>query len=278
MPSTDLERFSLKGKNIVVTGACGLLGRQHSEVIAEAGGVPILIDIAIPPLEALSTQLFSKHQVRALHFVADISQKSDLEYCLKEIQARLGGIHGLVNNAANNPKMESQDRNSGWMRFENLDISIWEKDLAVGLTGAFLCCQVFGSAMSGAGGGVIVNISSDLSLIAPDQRLYRIPGLPDSQQPVKSVTYSVVKTGLIGLTRYLAGYWACQGVRVNAISPGGVENGQPVDFQDRLSTLIPLGRMARVDEYRAALLFLLSDASSYMTGTNMVVDGGRTVL
>jgi NAD(P)-dependent dehydrogenase (short-subunit alcohol dehydrogenase family) len=276
--SSDLSRFSLKNKNIVVTGASGLLGRQHSEVIAEAGGVPVLLDVAMPPLEALAAQLVQKYNIEPLVFVTDITQKQQLEQCLKEIESRLGAVHGLVNNAANNPKVESQDSNTGWMRFENLDLSIWEKDLAVGLTGAFLCSQVFGSAMARSGGGVIVNISSDLSLIAPDQRLYRVPGLPDSEQPVKSVTYSVVKTGLIGLTRYLAGYWSRQGVRVNAISPGGVENGQPEDFQERLSQLIPLGRMARVDEYRASLLFLLSDASSYMTGTNLVVDGGRTVL
>lgn len=274
----DLARFSLKNKNIVVTGACGLLGRQHSEVIAASGGVPVLLDMALPQLEALAAQINEKHQVRPLCFAVDITQKQQLEQCMEQIQEQIGGVHGLVNNAANNPKVESQDGNSGWMRFENLDLSIWEKDLAVGLAGAFLCSQVFGSSMAASGGGVIVNISSDLSLIAPDQRLYQIPGLPEAQQPVKSVTYSVVKTGLIGLTRYLAGYWAHKGVRVNAISPGGVENGQPEDFQKRLSNLIPLGRMARVDEYRAALLFLLSDASSYMTGTNLVMDGGRTVL
>ena len=274
----DLAKFSLQDTNIVVTGACGLLGQQHCEVIAAAGGRPVMLDLSQERLNSLSDRIFSKHGVRPVDMVVDITQKSQLEASLKRILAECGGVHGLVNNAASNPKVESPDSGTGWMRFENLDLAIWEKDMAIGLTGAFLCSQVFGSEMAQNGGGVIVNVSSDLSLIAPDQRLYRVPGLPESEQPVKPVTYSVIKTGLLGLTRYLAGYWAEQGVRVNAISPGGVENGQPADFQKRLSHLIPLRRMARKDEYRAAMLFLLSDASSYMTGTNLVMEGGRTVL
>ena len=146
----------------------------------------------------------------------------------------------------------------------------------MGLTGAFLCSQVIGSEMARRNKGVILNIASDLAVIAPDQRLYRRDGLPRDQQPAKPVTYSVVKTGLLGLTRYLATYWADRGVRVNAISPGGVYNGQPDDFVSRLSALIPLARMARVDEYQGAILFLCSDASSYMTGANLVIDGGRS--
>jgi NAD(P)-dependent dehydrogenase (short-subunit alcohol dehydrogenase family) len=126
--------------------------------------------------------------------------------------------------------------------------------------------------------GVIVNVASDLAVIAPDQRLYRVDGLTEENQPVKPVTYSVVKTGLLGLTRYLATYWSNANIRVNAISPGGVFNGQPEVFLSRIKQLIPMGRMANRDEYQGAILFLCSDASSYMTGTNLVIDGGRSCL
>jgi NAD(P)-dependent dehydrogenase (short-subunit alcohol dehydrogenase family) len=161
-------------------------------------------------------------------------------------------------------------------RLENFPLIQWEADLSVGLTGAFICSQVIGSEMAKHKRGVIVNVASDLAVIAPDQRLYQKTGLPMDQQPVKPVTYSVVKTGLIGLTRYLATYWTDAGIRVNAISPGGVYNNQPDEFVQRLVSLIPLGRMANANEYQAVILFLCSDASSYMTGTNLVIDGGRS--
>jgi len=159
---------------------------------------------------------------------------------------------------------------------ENFPLEMWDKDVAVGLTGSFLCSRVFGAAMAAAGGGVILNVASDLGVIAPDQRIYRQEGLPEDQQPVKPVTYSVVKHGLVGLTRYLATYWADAGVRVNAISPGGVYNNQGDAFVKKLTDLIPLGRMADKDEYKGAIAFLCSDASSYMTGANLNIDGGRT--
>jgi NAD(P)-dependent dehydrogenase (short-subunit alcohol dehydrogenase family) len=183
-----------------------------------------------------------------------------------------------VNNAARNPKVEGGGL-AGATRLERMPLAEWHHDIDVGLTGAFLCSRVLGGEIArGEGAGrAIVNVASDLALISPDQRLYKMPGLPEDEQPVKPVTYSVVKAGLIGLTRWLATYWAEQGVRVNAISPGGVAAGQPEEFVARLAELIPLHRMARRDEYRAAIVFLLSDASSYMTGQNLVMDGGRTV-
>jgi len=276
MPHGDLDRFSLQGRVILITGAAGLLGRQHASTVAEAGGVPVLLDVDAARLAACAATLAQDYGVTAPYFTANITHRSDLEAVLGQVVARCGRMDGLINNAANNPKMEGSS-STGWLRFENLPLDVWQQDLAVGLTGAFLCSQVFGTHMASAGRGVIVNIASDLSIIAPDQRIYEQPGLLPGSQPVKSVTYSVVKTGLVGLTRYLATYWAKAGVRVNAISPGGVANGQPEEFVTKLTSLIPMGRMAAVDEYRCAIRFLLSDASSYMTGTNLVLDGGRTV-
>ena len=183
----------------------------------------------------------------------------------------------MLNNAAIDPKVKKDLDVTETSRFENFSLQQWNLELAVGLTGTFLCSQVFGRIMAkDKKGGVILNIASDLSVFSPDQRLYRKKGLEESMQPVKPVTYSVIKTGLIGLTLYLATYWADKNVRCNALSPGGVFNNQSEEFVQRLSALIPLGRMASKDEYRAAVQFLCSNASSYMNGQNIVLDGGRS--
>jgi NAD(P)-dependent dehydrogenase (short-subunit alcohol dehydrogenase family) len=252
-----------------------LLGQQHAEAIAYAGGIPVLADIRVETVDMQSRLWKDRFGGSACAIKADITQPKSIKSLLAEILERFGRVDILINNAANNPKME-KTADVEFSRLENFPLKQWESDLSVGLTGAFLCSQIIGSEMARRKSGVIVNVASDLAVIAPDQRLYRKAGLPDDQQPVKPVTYSVVKTGLIGLTRYLATYWAEAGIRVNAISPGGVYNNQPDEFVKRLANLIPLGRMAKMDEYQAAILFLCSDASSYMTGTNLVIDGGRS--
>jgi len=266
--------FSLRNKVIVITGAAGLLGQQHTEVIARNGGIPILLDLHKEPVEMLARSIEQRHNVSAAGYAVDITQESEIEANCAALLQRFGHIDGLVNNAANNPKVEG-DGSKNFSRLENFHLPVWEADIAVGLTGAFLCAKHYGFAIARQG-GCIVNISSDLGLIAPDQRLYRKPGLPDDQQPVKPVTYSVVKSGLIGLTRYLATYWAEKGVRCNALCPGGIENNQDPAFLNEVCMRIPMGRLARAEEYQGALLFLLSDASSYMNGAVISIDGGRS--
>jgi NAD(P)-dependent dehydrogenase (short-subunit alcohol dehydrogenase family) len=267
--------FSLAGRVAVITGGTGLLGRQHAEAIARAGGIPVLADIRVNEVDQHSQEWKERFGGQACAIQTDITDLASVKKLLAAVLDRFGRVDILINNAANNPKME----NKAGVEFSSLEffpLEQWEADLNVGLKGAFLCSQVIGSEMARRKQGVIVNVASDLAVIAPDQRLYRKPDLPEDKQPVKPVTYSVVKTGLIGLTRYLATYWADSGIRVNAISPGGVYNEQPDDFVERLARLIPLGRMANANEYQAAILFLCSDASSYMTGANLVVDGGRS--
>jgi len=273
--TTSRELFDLTGRVAVITGGAGLLGEQHAAAIAGAGGIPVLLDIDIDAADSKARMLADTFGTAASALKVDITQPSSVRAALTEVLSRHQRVDILLNNAANNPKQENTAETE-WSRLETFPLAQWEADLAVGLTGAFLCSQVFGAEMARRGCGVIVNVASDLAVIAPDQRLYRRDGVPEDQQPVKPVTYSVVKTALVGLTRYLATYWADRGVRVNAISPGGVHNNQPDDFVVRVSNLVPLGRMAQVDEYQGAILFLCSDASSYMTGANLVVDGGRS--
>jgi NAD(P)-dependent dehydrogenase (short-subunit alcohol dehydrogenase family) len=268
-------RFDLTGRVAVITGGAGLLGRQHSAAIAVAGGTVVLADVSDERAENAATELQREFSATVMPAAVDITRPQEVNSLLDKVLARFNRIDILINNAANNPKMENES-DSNFTRLENFSLAQWDADLAVGLTGAFLCSQVFGAEMARRRRGVILNVASDLAIIAPDQRLYLRPEIPADQQSVKPVTYSVVKTALIGLTRYLATYWADAGVRVNAISPGGVFNGQSEEFVRRISELIPLGRMAGVDEYREAVVFLCSDASSYMTGTNLVVDGGRS--
>ena len=271
------KAYDLTGRTAVITGAAGLLGPQHAVALLTCGARVIATDVDLAGAERTADELGRGPATgRIVARRLDVTDADGIAALARELESE-DGVDILVNNAAIDPKVKP---GSGLepSRFENLSIEDWNFQIAVGLTGAFLCSQTFGAAMAARGGGAILNIASDLSVIAPDQRLYRTPGLPDDRQPVKPVTYSVIKTALIGLTRYLATYWAEQNVRVNALSPGGIYTGQPEDFVRRLSDLIPLGRMAEKNEYRAVVQFLCSDASKYMTGQNIVVDGGRTVL
>ena len=260
---------------IVITGGAGLLGYQHAATIAGLGGIPVLLDINAEALAANAARLAEETGCQAMTYVVDITDLQALEAVGQQLLAEHGQVDILINNAARNPKVESAG-DKDFSRLEHFPWEQWQLDLNVGLGGAFNCAKVFGAQMARQGRGVIVNIASDLGVIAPDQRLYRVDGREAEQQPVKPVTYSVVKHGLIGLTKYLATYWCEQGVRCNALSPGGVYAGQNDVFVSKLTQLIPLGRMAEADEYRGAIAFLCSDASAYMNGANLVMDGGRS--
>lgn len=268
--------FSLKQKVVIVTGACGLLGLQHCKAIALANGIPILLDIPQKKPEVHANEISKEFGITANGFQVDITNEDEIIKCLEKVLDVYGRIDGLINNAANNPKVEKKSKNTNFSRIENFSLEQWNQDISVGLTGSFLCTKYFGSAInSNPNGGSIINISSDLGIIAPDQSLYQEPDLPSSSQPVKPVTYSVIKSGIIGLTRYTATYWPNK-VRCNALCPGGVEYQQTPDFIEKLSQKIPMGRMAKFDEYQGAIIFLLSNASSYMNGAILSIDGGRT--
>jgi len=271
-----IDRFKIKDKVCIITGGAGFLGVKHAQAVLDGGGFPIILDIDLEKIKKASKYLKDEYKKEIEAFRVDITSKRQLKTVCDKIIDKYGRVDVLINNASNNPKVENGKDKLNWTRFENFPEEIWDKDMSVGVKGAFLCSQVFGSIMAEQNQGVILNVSSDLGIIAPDQRIYKKSNLKEDEQMVKPVTYSVAKHALIGLTRYLATYWAKKGIRVNVICPGGIFNKQDKEFLKKLTDLIPMGRMAKIDEYKAAVLFLVSDASSYMTGSILIIDGGRT--
>jgi len=270
-----LEKFNLDQKVAIITGGAGIMGVQHAEAIADIGGIPILFDIDDKMTNKKAEEIGNEYGVDCIPFIGDVSNEDDIIKLKDNLINQFGRIDILINNAALNPKVNTDAAN--FSRLENYNLEIWDKEIAVGLTGAFLCSKVFGPVMANQGKGVIINISSDLGIIAPDQRIYRKKDLKEEDQPVKPISYSVIKHGIIGLTKYLAIYWAEKGVRSNALCPGGIYIDQNKEFVDKLTNLIPLGQMAKIDEYKSAIQFLCSDASKYMNGGILVMDGGRTI-
>ncbi len=265
-----MNRYSLHDKIAVVTGGAGLLGRQHTLAILENGGSAVIIDIDKSRISKLKKE-FLKKGFKIDAFYGDVTNDKQINEIKRKILKKYKKIDILINNAERDhiPKKKSA-------KFENLfekyPIKKWDEELDIGLKGAFICSQIFGSEMAKKKNGVILNIASDLSVIAPDQRLY------SHLKTFKPVTYSVIKHSLIGLTKYLASYWSSKKIRVNAISPGGVFNNQNKTFVKKVKKLIPMNRMANVEEYKEAIQFLCSDASSYMTGQNLIIDGGRSII
>lgn len=272
-----VNEFLITGRVVIITGGAGLMGKDHARAVLSGKGIPVLIDIKDEYLNQAKEVLKNDFPDGEIFCVtADITSRESIETAKSVILEKYGRIDVLINNAANNPKVEGNSANMKCDSFSDFSISIWNDDIAVGLTGALICTQVFGEHMANIGSGVILNISSDLGIIAPDQRIYEKEGLAAESQIKKPVTYSVIKHGLIGLTKYTATYWANRGVRCNSICPGGIENGQDSEFLGKVTNLIPMGRMAKPGEYKATVLYLISDASQYMTGSTVIIDGGRT--
>ncbi|NKB21199.1 MAG: SDR family oxidoreductase [Alphaproteobacteria bacterium] len=268
---------SLDQKLVLITGGAGLLGLEHGVAVATAGGIPILVDIDVEALAAARSKFAERMPNSQLETrVADICSRAALEELADEISTSLGDVDCLINNAAVNPTMDDgYSMISGAL--ETYPIENWSREFEVGVTGALLMIQVFGAKMAGRGRGSIVNIASDLGVIAPDHRIYTPTRNMEDVTSFKPVSYSVGKHALIGLTKYVATYWGHVNVRCNALAPGGVFNGQNESLVDGLEDRIPLRRMAYHDEYHDAVIFLCSDASSYMTGQVLVMDGGRSV-
>ena len=265
--------FDVRDRVVIVTGGAGLLGRAYGAALVRAGARVVLADIDRSGVESAARALAPEGAVVGL--TVDVTNEHSVEALIRGTVARFDRIDALVNNAALDPKADRDRAADLTMPFEQFPLDQWNRALAVNLTGMFLCARAVAPTMLARRTGTIVNVSSTYGLVGPDQRLYESaePGGPPAFKPV---SYSVTKSAVIGLTRYLATYWAGRGIRVNTLTPGGVMHDQPPEFVRRYSERTPLGRMARRDEYCGALLFLLSDASSYMTGSNLVVDGGWT--
>ena len=269
-------QFDLSGRVALVTGGAGLLGAEFCRTLVQAGAQVVVADLDAQAAQQVAAGINRPAQAarRALAVESDVSQPQSVQRMVAATLETFGRLDILVNSAALDPKFDPHHNQPGASgAFEDYPLEAWRQALEVNLTGAFLCCQAAVAPMLAQGGGVIVNISSIYGLAGPDQRLYQRPG---EAAQFKPVYYSVTKAGILGLTRYLATYYAGKNIRANALSPGGVFNGHDEQFLQAYAARTVLGRMADKDELNGALLFLVSGASSYMTGANLVVDGGWT--
>jgi len=267
-----MELFSLHGKTAIVTGALGLIGKKHCEALAMAGANVVVADMDANNAKQFALELGTGHYGIGI----DVTNKASLETALDEILANYDSMDVLVNNAAINDMFENPAMAAELSAFENYPLDAFQKSLDVNITGVFLCSQVFGAKMAEQGSGSIINIASTYGIVGPDQSIYR--NRNGEQAFYKSPAYPVTKGAIINFTRFLAAYWGNKGVRVNTLSPGGVENNQDDFFIQNYSAKTLLGRMAKSSDYQGALLFLASEASTYMTGANLVVDGGWTAI
>lgn len=267
--------FDLTGCVAILTGGAGLLGRQYTRTLLEAGAKVVVADVNADQAVRAAEEAVDDVGGEAIGWGLDVRNKAEVEEVVARVCDRFGRIDILINNAAIDPKFDSAIASRQANTFEDYPLELWQQSLDVNLTGAFLCSQAVGKVMVRQRRGVIVNICSTYGVVAPDQRLYRRVGEKE-QRLFKPAPYSVTKAGIAHLTRYLAAYWGDRGIRVNTLTPGGVFHSQDDEFVTKYSARTPLGRMAEQNEMNGAMLFLVSGASSYMTGANLVVDGGWT--
>jgi len=264
------SKFDMTGRTAIITGGAGLLGAEFCATLAEAGAAVVIADIDGAAAEKLASTL--KNQgYQALGIQLDVTSVDSVNQMVEMTLDAFKAIDVLVNSAALDPKFDPDSRESHSGAFENYPLELWQQAINVNLTGAMLCCQAVSKPMLERKHGVVINIASMYGVVAPDQRLYQRDGEPPQYKPAY---YTVTKAGLLGLTKYLAAYYAGKNIRVNALTPGGVFNNHDDEFLDRYAAHSVMGRMAEVDEMNGALLFLASDASAYMTGANLIVDGG----
>jgi len=270
--TNTMELFSLKNKTAIVTGALGLLGKKHCEALAAAGANVVVADLDEQGAKTFANSLGENH----IGLKVDVTSNDSLAAARDRILERFGGIDILVNNAAINDMFENPAFAKELSAFENYPLDAFKKSLDVNITGVFLASQVFGTVMADHGSGSIINIASTYGIVGPDQSIYR--DSCGNQTFYKSPVYPVTKGAVVNFTRFLAAYWGNKGVRVNTLSPGGVENSQNEFFIQNYANKTLLGRMAQPTDYQGALVFLAGDASAYMTGANLIVDGGWTAI
>ena len=269
------ELFSLKGKVAVVTGALGLIGKNHCKALASVGATVVVTDLDNEKCIQFAKELGNDSMGLSIGLSMDITNKDSVVSFKDEVLKRFSKIDILVNNAAINDMFENPSIALERSSFENYPLEMWNASMNANITGTFLCSQVIGSEMAKNNSGSIINVASTYGIVAPDQSLYLDEN--NNRKFYKSPAYPTTKGAVISFTKFLAAYWGEKNVRVNTLSPGGVENSQDEFFVNNYSKKTPLKRMALPTDYMGALIFLASDASSYMTGANLVVDGGFTI-
>lgn len=265
-----LSKFKLHGKNAVVTGGAGILGQHFCSGLADAGANIAVVDINIAVAQTVASSITAKFGVKAVAYKCDVASETSVRKMVKSVLAEFGEINILHNNAAG----KSNDLSAFFADFEDYELDQWKEIMGTNLDGMFLVAKHVGKVMKKQQkGGSIIQTASIYGVMAPDQRIYEGSYYLERQINTPAI-YSASKAGVIGLTKYLSTYWAKENIRVNAITPGGVESGQNETFNKNYSNRIPMRRMAQPEEMVGALIYLASDASSYVTGQNLIVDGG----